>query len=271
MSRRNFKGKNILITGASGNLGTALSLAFGRQGGQIIALDLNHQALQKLTQRLEQEGIPVLAQSCDISNSSKLKSVVESAQAALGSIDVLINNAGITHIERLVNIEDPQAVLRRVMEVNLFAATQLSQLLLPNLIEQKGLIINISSVAGFAPLLGRTAYAASKHALHGYFESLRSELHEQGVQCLMVCPSFIAADPEFVDLSKADENSIFQNKKTLGKTISVRQLAAQILKAAEHNRPRLIAGQAGRLSYYLRRFFPNLYERMMRNRLKNEL
>lgn len=271
MAKRQFKAKNILITGAAGNLGTALALAFGKEGAHIIGLDLTEEPLKRWQDRLLAEKTKATYRFADITNKNKLEQTIKELQQEYGPIDVLVNNAGITHIERLINIEEPERILRKLMEVNLFAAAKLTNLLLEDIIQQKGLIINISSVAGFAPLIGRTAYAASKHALHGYFESLRNELHEEGVQSLMVCPSFIAPNPEFIGDTKSNENSIYQNKKTLGRTISVEKLAAKILKSAQQNRPRLIAGQAGRISYYLRRFFPNLYEGLMRNKLNNEL
>lgn len=271
MVRRHFKVKNILITGAAGNLGTALSLAFGNEGANIIGLDLKEEHLKRWEKRLHAAKIQATYRCGDITNKNSLEQTIHKLQEEHGPIDVLVNNAGITHIERLINIEDPEQILRKVMEVNLFAAAKLTNLVLENLIQQKGLIINISSVAGFAPLIGRTAYAASKHALHGYFESLRNELYEEGVQSLMVCPSFIAPNPEFIGKIKSNENSIYQDKKTLGKTLSVEKLAKKILQSAQRNHPRLIAGQAGRISYYLRRFFPNLYEGLMRNKLNSEL
>lgn len=267
MSKRKFQHKNILITGAAGNLGTALCECFGRAGAQIIALDLSESALLTLRDSLEKQEIKVFTQACDITDKNALKAAIAAAQQAVGAIDVLINNAGITHIQHLVDIENKEQVLRKVMEVNLFAAAACCELVLDDLIKNKGLIINISSVAGFAPLVGRTAYAASKHALQGYFESLRNELHPFQVQCLTVCPSFIGADAARMAASANDENSIYQKKKVLGKTIDPYDVAKQILVAAEQNRPRLIVGQAARLSYFMRRFFPNLYEKLMRKKL----
>lgn len=266
---RSFHHKNILITGAAGNLGTALCETFGKEGANIIAFDLHEDPLDKLVERLKTNNIPVFAKACDITDPSALRNAILAARDVFGEISVLINNAGITHIQRFVHVKNPEATLRKVMEVNVFAAVNCTEALMEDIIKNKGLIINISSVAGFAPLLGRTAYAASKHALHGYFESLRSELKEVGVQCLMVCPSFISPDPKVVDLSKSHEHSIYQDKKALD-AIGPKIIAHRIYSAAKRNRPRLIIGKAARIAYFLRRFFPNLYEKVMWGKLKKE-
>jgi NAD(P)-dependent dehydrogenase (short-subunit alcohol dehydrogenase family) len=110
--------------------------------------------------------------------------------AHFGALDGLVNNAGISH-RSLFQDTDP-AVIRRVMEVNFFGAMQMTHAALPHLLQTRGMVTAISSVAGYAPLLGRTGYAASKHALHGFFDSLRTEVEERGVGVTLVCPSFIA-------------------------------------------------------------------------------
>ncbi len=266
MSKRQFSGKNILITGAAGNLGSQLCLVFGKAGANILALDLKEEAIEVLSKELGAAKIPFYAQACDITNPDALQKAIADGRKALGPIDVLVNNAGITHIRPFAEVDNPDKVLRKVMEVNLFAPVMATQCLIKDLIENKGLIINISSVAGFAPLLGRTAYAASKHALHGYFESLRNEYIEQGLQCLMVCPSFIGADPHRVDISKTDEYSIYQQKKPLD-YISPQVVALRIFRAASRNKARLIVGKAARIAYWLRRFFPSWYEKVMRKRV----
>ena len=115
---------------------------------------------------------------------------VERGVAQFGRLDVLVNNAGITHRSPFQATQTE--VLRRVMDVNLFGAIHLTRAALPHLKRTRGLIVALSSVAGFTPLIARTGYSASKHALHGFFESLRTELAPDGVGVMMVCPSFIA-------------------------------------------------------------------------------
>jgi short-subunit dehydrogenase len=271
MSKRDFKNKTVIITGATGNLGSELCMNFGLAGAKVCAIDLNEENLKQLAADLKTHNIEIFTQICDITNKKLLSEVITNIKNEFGNIDVLINNAGITHIQRFNEIEDPEKVLRRIMEVNVFAAVNCCHLVMDELLKNRGMIINISSVAGFAPLLGRTAYSASKHALQGYFESLRTELYQNGVQCLTVCPSFIGADPNRAALSANDHNSVNQKKKLIGKALDPKFVAEKILIAARQNKANLIVGKTALQSYFMHRFFPNIYERLMRNKLSKEL
>lgn len=268
--KRNFKNKVVIITGASGNLGRAICKRFGQAGAQIVALDLNTTLLTDLEAELKKEQIKVLSIACDITNKKSCQGAIEQVLSTWGRIDGLVNNAGITHIERYTQMDKTKEITRRVMEVNFFGAVNCTEVVLEQICQQKGVFINISSVAGFAPLLGRTAYAASKHALHGFFESLRTELQEEGVHCMMVCPSFIQA-PAKGKAADIGKNAIYQQKKTIGKSISADEIAKDIFAYCLANKPLLIAGKTGKISYWLHRFFPKIYERAMIKRLKHDI
>lgn len=267
--KRNFYQKTIVITGASGNLGKAICRSFAAEGATIVALDYNPDTLQKMQAELAKEQIEVLPIVCDITNKEACYAAAKSVLSQTGRIDGLVNNAGITHIERYTAMDKSKDITRRVMEVNFFGAVNCTEAMLTEIVAHQGFFVNISSVAGFAPLLGRTAYAASKHALHGFFESLGAELQADGVGCLMVCPSFIAA-PEQHEASK-ENNSIYQNKKTIGATVSATNIATEIKKALVQNRKILVMGKTGRLSYWARRIAPDFYEKRMIAQLKNDI
>lgn len=268
--KRQFNNKVLIVTGASGNLGRAICKQFAKVGMKIAALDINQNSLDQLQVKLQEEGVEVLPIVCDITTKESCQAAVKKVLEHWGRIDGLANNAGITHIERYTKMDKTKGITRRVMEVNFFGSVNCTEACLDQIRQHKGFIINISSVAGFAPLLGRTAYAASKHALHGFFESLGSELKEEGVHCLMVCPSFIQAPPEAKEAS-SEKNSIYQNKKTIGKTVSADEIARDIHKYCSKNKPLLIAGKTGKISYWLHRFLPKVYERAMINNLKGNL
>lgn len=268
--KRNFKNKVLVVTGASGNLGKAICKQFAGVGMEIAALDINQISLDNLQAELRTDGIEVLPIICDITNKKSCQVAMDKVLEHWGRIDGLANNAGITHIERYTEMDKEKDITRRVMEVNFFGAVNCTQACLEQIRQHKGFIVNISSVAGFAPLLGRTAYAASKHALHGFFESLGSELKEEGVHCLMVCPSFIQAPPEAKNAS-SEKNSIYQDKKTIGKTVSAGEIAQNIHLYCQKNKPLLIAGKTGKISYWLHRFLPKVYERAMIKNLKGEV
>lgn len=263
--KRNFKDKVVLVTGASGNLGQAICRHFALAGAKIAALDINPEALDQLYHTLKREQIELSSWVCDITQKQACYVVVKEILEQWGRIDVLVNNAGITHIEPYRQMDKGKNITQKVMEVNFFGAVYCLEAVLDQLCLHKGLIVTISSVAGFAPLLGRTAYAASKHALHGFFESLRGELQEEGVHCLMVCPSFIQAP------STGGNSSIYQHKKTIGKTTSADAIAQDIIAYSSQNKPLLIAGKTGKISYWLHRFLPKIYEYMMIKKLKQHI
>jgi NAD(P)-dependent dehydrogenase (short-subunit alcohol dehydrogenase family) len=269
--KRNFTNKTIVVTGASGNLGTAICTELAKAGATIVGLDYNPVTVKELQRKMAEKGIDLIPVVCDITNKEACYEAAQKIMQQTGRIDGLINNAGITHIERYTAMDKSKEITRRVMEVNFFGAVNCTEAMLDQIIQNKGVIVNISSVAGFAPLLGRTAYAASKHALHGFFESLGAELQADGVHCLMVCPSFIQAPKEALSEASAAKNSIYQNKKTIGPTVSAATIATEIRKACIKGQKTLVMGRTGKLSYWARRIAPNFYEKKMINNLKDEI
>lgn len=186
MTQRDFAGKVVLITGAAGGLGRALARSFAADGARIAVLDRDASGAEALAAELRSQARHALSLACDVTDAAACERAAAVVIEAWGAIDVLINNAGITH-RSAYRRTDP-AVTRRVMEVNFFGAVNCTRAALAALTESRGLIIVVSSVAGFAPLIARTGYAAAKHALHGFFDSLRTELAEDGVGVLLVCP-----------------------------------------------------------------------------------
>ena len=268
MSRK-IKNNVIVVTGASGNLGKAICKQFAKSGSLIAALDINSIALIKLKKDLGKEDIEIYTIECDITDKNACQTARNKIYNKWGRIDGLVNNAGITHIERFIKMDKRIEITRKVMEINFFGAVNCTEAFLNDIHKNKGLIVSISSVAGFAPLLGRTAYSASKHALHGFFESLYSEVKEEGIHCLMVCPSFIQA-PREIDISP-EKNSFYRNKKTIGKNISPDRIAKDIVSCCKKNKPFLVSGKTGIISYFLYRFFPKVYLNTMINKLKRDV
>jgi short-subunit dehydrogenase len=267
MKKRTIQGKLVVITGATGNLGRAFCLAFGRAGAKVAACDLHNEPLEQLAADLSAEGIDCVTAVGDICQKNDCLRMVAEINAAFGGqkVYILLNNAGITHIQPYMDTDKTANIVERVMSVNFFGAVNCTEAVIEQIVDSKGLIISISSVAGFSPLVGRTAYAASKHALHGFFGSLRAELHDTGASCLLVCPSFIhAADKEQA------KSAIYQDKKTVGKSLAPQTVASEVLKAAQNNKRILVLGRTGILAYFMQRFFPSWYENIMRRRLTED-
>lgn len=264
---REVEGRVVLITGAAGGLGAALCQRYAAAGARIAALDLDAAKLDALVAALRATGTEALALPGDITDPAACRAAVAATMAHFGALDGLINNAGISH-RSLLQDTDPD-VIRRVMEVNFFGAANLTQAALAQIVARQGFIVAISSVAGFSPLTGRTGYAASKHALHGFFDSLRSELEAEGVSVTLVCPSFIRTGIGAAGLG-GDGNTTRGPRLTSGTESSAEDIADRIFIAVAENRRLLLPDRTARLAWWLSRLTPSAYARTMKRRLGAE-
>ena len=266
--QRDFSGRVVVITGAAGGLGRALARAFAGAGARVAALDTDAAGAEALAAELRSNGRQALGLACDVTDAAACERAMAAVMAAWSRIDVLINNAGITH-RSAYRRTDP-AVTRRVMEVNFFGSVHCTRAALDALCEFRGLIVVVSSVAGFAPLIARTGYAAAKHALHGFFESLRTELADEGVGVLMVCPSFIDTGIDRNALG-GDGRQARHAQQIVGARARPEDIAAGILRAAQNGRRLLLPGRIAKLAWWLSRIAPGYYARAMVRRLRGEM
>lgn len=268
MSRRSFHGKVVVVTGASGGLGRGLCLRFAAAGARVAALDRDAVGLQRLAGEMRAMGHSLCTQTCDVADAAACAGALQAVREALGPVDVLVNNAGIAHRSALAQTRTE--VIRRVMDVNFFGAVHCTQAALPDLRAQRGLVIAVSSVAGFSPLIGRTGYAASKHALHGFFDSLRAEVADDGVDVLLVCPAFIDTGIDRAALG-GDGQPAAQARLTTGRQASPDEVAQAIVHAAGQGRRLLLHGRTAHLAWWLSRLWPTGYAAAMKRRLQGEI
>lgn len=268
VNRRNLNGKVVLISGAAGGLGTALCLRYAAAGSLIAAMDLDAVRLNTLVLALEQAGARALALPGDVTNPANCQATVATTIAHFGTLDGLINNAGISH-RSLLRDTQPE-VIRSVMEVNFFGALNLTHTALPHITAQRGFIASISSVAGFSPLVGRTGYAASKHALHGFFDSLRSEVEDAGVSVTLVCPSFIRTGIGAAALDGAGGSVAGRARLTSGGESTAEDIAERIFVAVAEQRRLLLPDKTSRLAWWISRVAPGWYADTMKRRLGAE-
>lgn len=245
-----------MITGASAGLGSALVKALATYNCNIAGLARNAHALNNLKDKLEKSGSQFLCVTCDVSKEQDCKQAIQEVLNHFGKIDILINNAGFSNI-RLFEPEKHIAITREIMETNFFGAVYCAAFAHDSIVAQKGSIVNISSVAGYSPLVGRTAYAASKHAMHGFFNTLGAELSIKGVHVMMVCPTFIDTN------IRRDSN-----KKVETEALTPEYVAHEILKGLVKKQRTLIIGKTAVLAWWMNRFFPRLYEKLM---IKNQM
>lgn len=265
--RRELRGTVVLVTGAAGGLGAALCRGFAARGARVAAMDVDAARLDALVGELRGGGAEALALPGDITDAQACAAGVAATQTHFGALDGLVNNAGISARSLLADT-DP-AVIRRVMDVNFFGAANLTRAALDAVLASRGFIVAISSVAGFAPLTGRTAYAASKHALHGFFDSLRSEVEGAGVGVTVVCPSFIRTG---IGAAASDGSGVPASgpRITTGGESMPEDIAARILDAIAAGEPLLLPDATSRKAWWLSRLAPALYARIMKRRVGRE-
>lgn len=268
MTRRDFAGRIVVITGAAGGLGRSLCQRFAAMGAFIAAVDRDETALADLAQALAAQGRGHSIHRCDVIDAEACAATIAGIAGRHGHIDALINNAGIAH--RSAFAATRLEVLHRVMDVNFWGAVNMTKAALTALKQSRGLIVVISSVAGFAPLIGRTGYAASKHALHGLFDTLRSEVQDDGIDVVIVCPSFIATGIDRAALGGDGQPAALPRRMT-GREASPQEAADVIFRAASRGEPLLLFGGTSKASYWMSRLWPRRYAAVMQRKLKSEI
>lgn len=249
--------KTALITGGAGGLGLALDRQLRAGGWHTVLVDLpaSIAGLEDVADRT--------LLGCDLTDTDQMQALCEQVRAERPSIDLVIYNAGVTQIGALA--DHPSGAHRKVFDINYFAAVDMARILQPDLRAARGVHLAISSVAGFAPLHLRTSYAASKHALEGFFKSLRSEEKPYGVACLIAAPSFVATNPgrpgtQAGGLSRPGSASDGMDHMTP-------EAAARIILTGFRKRRAFTpVGRVARLAYLVNRLSPGLYARMMERR-----
>lgn len=254
------------ITGGAGAIGRAVAANALAAGARVCLLDLDAARLAEAATALG-GGDALRTWVCDATDATMAAAVVEDVIQGFGGIDVLVLAAGLTQVGAAVDTD--VSVYRRVMDVNFFGVVHVVQPALPHLFRSRGSIVILSSVAGYAPLLGRTGYCASKHALHGYANTLRAELREAGVHVMIVSPTFV--DSDFARRGLAGDGSLLPRERgTSGRLLSPAEVARGIQQGLARRRDFVILGGTGRLAWWIWTLFPGVYERMMRRRFARD-
>jgi len=194
------KDKVIIITGASSGIGKALACECAGRGARLVLAARNIDKLNEVGEELKKKGADLLLVQTDVSVEEQCKNLINQAIGKYGRIDILINNAGISM--RATFEELDLNVIRRLMDTNFWGTVYCSKYAMPALLESKGSLIGVSSVAGFRGLPGRSGYSASKFAMQGLMEVIRTETLKKGLHVLVVCPGFTASNIRFTALAK---------------------------------------------------------------------
>ncbi|WP_417445910.1 SDR family oxidoreductase [Kangiella sp.] len=256
-----FQHKTVWVTGASSGIGEGLAYTLAKKGARVILSARRLDELERVKVNCEHSERHHCVE-LDLAHSDRFKSLVEQVINEYGPIDILINNAGLSQRSKV--LETKLAVHRQLMEINYFGTVQLTQCLLPHLLErQQGGVITVSSLVGKFTTPQRSAYAASKHAITAYMDSLRAEPHGQGVQFTTIYPGFIKTNLTYKALlADGSEQNKMDDAQAHGMSPEV--CAEKILKAWQKGRAEAYVGGKETYGIYLKRFFPRLFARIVR-------
>jgi len=260
----NFKNKIVWITGASSGIGEALVYLLNQQGARLIISSRRSGALYEVKQKCKKNPLDIHVLPLDLEQTETLASKAENAWKIYGAIDILINAGGIS--QRGTALETTPAVEQKIMNINYWGTVNLTKAILPKMLERgQGNLVVLSSVVGKFGTAFRSTYAASKHALQGYFDSLRCEVYDKGISVNIICPGFIK--------TKVTINSVTANGEKYNKMdenqengMSAIECADQILKAIDKNKEEVLIGGKETYGVLIKRLFPSYFSKMIRKR-----
>ena len=254
------KGRRIILTGASEGIGRALALELAARGARVALAARDRERLDSLAQDCRARGGEALAVPTDVTSQQDLEWLVAETVKSFGGVDVVIHNAGITMWSRFDALQD-LSIFERLMEVNYHAPVRLTSLALPHLKQSRGLIVAVASLAGMTGVPERSAYAGSKHAMVGFFDSLRIELAGSGVGVCVVAPDFV--------VSEIHKRAIGPDGEPLGtspmkqaKIMTAAECALHIVRGIEKRQRLVLMTARGKLGRWLKLVAPSLIDRI---------
>jgi short-subunit dehydrogenase len=246
-----FSDKVVVVTGGTDGIGKALVKQLLGSGARVSTCGRKQNKIYQL-----QKEYPSSALHCmvtDVSSENDCRLFIERTCEIFGGIDILINNAGISMraLMKVASIE----VIRHVMDINFFGTVYCTRYALSSIMERKGAIVGVSSIAGYRGLPGRSGYSASKFALQGWLEALRTEMMEEGVHVMWVCPGFTTSNIRHAALNK-DAEAHGETYMDEGKMMPASECAGHILQAIARKKRTLVLTFTGKRTIFLNRFFP---------------
>lgn len=256
-----FRNKNVWITGASSGIGEQLAYSCIRRGAKLIISSRDKTKLEKVKKNCEGMGGECHVFPIDLSNGQQVEKVADEVMNRFKTIDLLINNGGVS--QRSTAIDTDEQVERKIMETNFFGAVAITKKVLPNMIKNGGGHIAVtSSITGKFGFKLRSSYAASKHALHGYFDSLRLELVNKNINVTIACPGFVKTE---ISRSAFSKNGLNYEKMDRGQQggLSPEKCSERYVSAIEKNKKEVLIGGSELMMVYLKRFLPaSLFNRI---------
>ncbi len=247
-----------IITGASTGIGEELAYQLAEEGAQLVLTARRISELERVAENARKRGAKVSVVSADVAIESDCKKIIDAATAEFGRIDTLVNNAGMTMWAKFEDIQD-MSIMERIMQVNYMGAVYCTHHALPHLKSTRGRIIGIASLTGLVGVPTRTGYAASKHAMRGFFDSLRIELEDSGVTVTMVYPGFVATGIR-ENATGADGKPALIDPVDQAGVMSVAECAKLIVHAIKHRKREEIMTLKGKLGQWLKLIAPGVID-----------
>lgn len=255
-----FNNKIVWITGASSGIGEALALAFAAQGAKLVLSARRREELERVAKSCGEENCMILPM--DLADTSHVNQLTEQVIQRFGRVDILVNNGGIS--QRAFAKDSPLEIDRKIMEVNYFGQIALTKSVLPHMLKQKsGHIVVMSSISGKFGFYLRTAYSASKHALHGFFDSLRLENEADGIKVTIAVPGKIQSNISLHAL-KGDGSTHSLMDKSQEDGMPAAECAKVILDAVTLGKEEVLVGGKEIKAVWLKRHFPGWFGRVIR-------
>jgi short-subunit dehydrogenase len=254
-----FNGKTIAITGGSDGIGKALVQMLLNAGANVSTCARSAEKLNQL--KKENIGKPLICLPTDVSVFNDCKKFIETTISTFGGIDVLINNAGISMHGELKNTDID--VFKKVMDINYFGTVYCTKLAVESIIKNKGSIVGVSSIAGYRGLPGRSGYSASKFAVNGWLEAIRTELIEDGVNVMWVCPGFTKSN---IRNAALNEKGNAQGESPLDEStlMTSEECAQHILNAIVKRKRTLVLTFTGKRTVFMNKYFPAWADKLVR-------
>lgn len=251
----------VWITGASSGIGEALAYAYSRRGARLILSSRNEAKLREVQNRCANPRDHLVV-PLDLRDAPLMEGTCREVLRQTGRVDILVNNGGVS--QRSLVAQTPLEVDRRIMETNFFGTVSLTKALLPSMIERRsGHIVVISSLVGKFGTPLRSSYSASKHALHGFFDSLRAEVWEKGIRVTIVCPGFIRTNISVNALTK-DGSPQGTMDEAQASGMSSDACAEKIIRGVIREKSEVYVGGKELMGVFIKRFAPGLFNRIIR-------
>lgn len=261
------KNKVVIITGGSSGIGRACAEIFGQAGAKIVITGRNAENLYKIAKALTAQHIDNLPVIADVSIEQDCIRMVKETIEKYGQVDILINNAGITMRALFADLD--LGVFKKVMDINFYGTVYATKYCLPYILKSKGSVIGVSSINGYRGTPARTAYTASKFAMQGFLESLRTEVMKKGVHVLVACPGFTASNIRNAALL-ADGTVQGESPREEAKMMSAEEVARHILKATLQRKRDLVLTRQGKLVVFLNKWLPGMMDTIVYNHMAKE-